>query len=275
MNVCVIGYGHFASIVAVVLASRGHVVVQSDETPYLMRANQITPDAEPGYSDLAQRMRSAGSLVGGLPSSPHVYWIAYDVPLNTNGAPDISEIERRIVTLDDQAAKGIPFLVSCQWPVGTTAKLEAQCHGRRFVYVLENVRAGKALADFDTQPSIIVGARQPLAAAPAVETLLRSLCPELIVMSPESGELSKHALNAFIALQIAFVNEITDVAKKVDANPADVSRSLLSDPRVSPKAPLRAGAPFGGGSLHRDLLVLEGLSDGPILHAIRASNDSR
>ncbi len=272
MNVCVIGFGHFASVVAAVLAKRRHLVMQSDETPHLLRTNQLLPIQEPAYADLAAMMRARGRLVAGLPSVD-LFWIAYDVPLDPDGAPDITEIVRRIVTLDEFISKAKPFVVSCQWPVGTLAQIEAECPGRTFVYVLENVRAGKAVADFEHQAALIVGARQPL--TPAVEDVLHSVCDDLLMMSPESAELSKHALNAFLALQIAFVNEIAEVAYDVDASMSDVSRALLSDPRVSPLAPLHAGAPFGGGSLQRDLLVLEKLSVAPIINAIRESNDSR
>lgn len=285
MNVCVIGYGHFASIVATVTAGRGHRVSQTDETPHLIRANQITLDKEPGYTALASEMFNAGNLVTALPSVD-VYWIAYDVPLDADGAPVIAEIRRRIIALDNRVHKDIPFIVSCQWPVGTIAMLEKQCPARQFVYVMENVRAGHAISDFQFQPAIIAGRRSSLSAN--VLELLHSLgqrrsAPSpfyefIIEMQPESAELSKHALNAFIALQIAFVNELGDVASHVSASMHDVSFAMLSDPRVSQRAPLRAGSPFGGGSLKRDLVVLQrlvqeyGLST-PILSSILRSNE--
>ncbi len=273
MNICVIGFGHFASVVAAVLAKRRHLVMQSDETPHLLRANQLAPSQEPAYTTLAVTMRARGRLVTELPSVD-LYWIAYDVPLDDAGAPITDGIEARILRLNLATLPAkVPFVVSCQWPVGTTARLEALCPDRTFIYVLENVRAGKAVADFEHQHALIVGARAPLPVAS--EDVLHSVCDDLLMMAPESAELSKHALNAFLALQIAFVNEIADIARTVDAEPGDITKALLSDPRVSPLAPLHAGAPFGGGSLQRDLFVLERLSDAPIIHAIRASNDSR
>lgn len=273
MNIGVIGFGHFASIVAVCLAKCRHIVAQSDDVPHLLRTSQITPNREPGYTDLAKTMIARGRLVGTLSSPIDICWIAYDVPLDAYGAPDITEVFARIIGFDRRVPESIPFVVSCQWPVGTLATIEAECPNRVFVYVLENVRAGKAIGDFQHQQAMIVGTRQPL--TPAVDDLLHSVCENIIMMSPESAELSKHALNAFIALQIAFVNEIAELAETVGASHVDISKALLSDPRVSPRAPLHAGAPFGGGSLQRDLLVLESLSVAPILNAIRESNDSR
>lgn len=271
MNIGVIGHGHFASVLAVCLAKARHLVAQSDEDPPLLRANQIPPDREPGYTNLAETMRARGRLMPVLPSVD-LYWIAYDVPLDLEGAPNITQLVTRIVALHRRVANAIPFLVSCQWPVGTLAQIERDCIGRAFVYVMENVRAGNAIGDFQHQPALIVGARQPL--TQDVDDLLHSVCENVITMSPESAELAKHALNTFLALQIAFVNEIAEIAERVGASHLDITRALLTDPRVSPLAPLHAGGPFGGGSLQRDLMVLERLSDAPILNAIRVSNDS-
>lgn len=267
MNVCVIGMGHFASIVAAVL-SREHIVTRSDEVPRLMRANQIPPEDEPGYLDLTRKGLSNGHLLAALPSVD-IYWIAYDVPLNDKGGPETAEVERRIIGLDSRVPKDIPFLVSCQWPVGTTRRVAAQCDGREFVYVMENVRAGKAVDDFSSCPFPVLGAGAPTSRA--VTEFVQDDQP----LSWESAEMAKHATNAFMALQVAFANEIADVCNRSGADAAEVMECVRGDFRVSIDAPLKPGRPFGGGSLQRDLMVLETLSEAPILNAIRKSNDSR
>ena len=55
------------------------------------------------------------------------------------------------------------------------------------------------------------------------------------------------------------------------------TEALLSEPRVSPTAPLRADKPFGGGHLARDINVLNALSKThgitiPVISAILESN---
>jgi len=262
VNITVIGWGHFAGVVAQSLDWRGHNIWQQDESPHLRRIGQKEIQDEPGYRPYHPK-----------DFPPDVVWIAYDCPLDETGFPITSEIEARIARVHERYGEGVPFFVSCQWPVGTMKRVAALCPGRELVYVLENVRVGKALQDFADNPLTAVGAARDL--SHDAKWLLDELDPSVTLMSWESAELSKHALNAFMALQIAFVNELADVAEYVDADHLDISRALLADPRVSPFAPLHAGAPFGGGSLQRDLLVLEKLSAAPILNAIRASNDSR
>jgi UDPglucose 6-dehydrogenase len=204
-----------------------------------------------------------------------LFWIAYDVPLDAAGAPVTTEILTRIRRLHGELPITMPFLVSCQWPVGTMRFLAHDCPGREFVYVMENVRVGKAIEDFKADPLPAIGALH--LPSGVVWQFIKSLAT---VKAPwcsswETIEFAKHAMNAFLALQIAFANELARMAP-MGVDMADVTRVLRSDPRVSPKAPLLAGAPFGGGSLKRDLLVLETLKPSaftPIIASILTSNE--
>ncbi len=277
MKICVVGFGHFAQIIGACLRQKGHGILQTDYEPFLKRADQREARDEPGWEAMAfpaippetEDFTRAGA---------DLCWIAYDVPLDAAGAPVTTEILARIRRTDDEVPKSIPFLVSCQWPVGTTRTIAAQCPGREFVYVMENVRAGKAIEDFRSRPLPVVGVvgGHPYAISDIALAFITDLFgPPLMLW--ESAEFAKHSLNAFLALQIAFVNELARIAPH-DVNMADVTRVLKSDPRVSPLAPLTAGPAFGGGSLKRDLLVLETLkpeAPTPIIDAILVSNDRR
>ena len=45
-------------------------------------------------------------------------------------------------------------------------------------------------------------------------------------MTWESAELSKHAINAWLANSIVFINELSNVAEKFECNINDVSEAL-------------------------------------------------
>lgn len=273
MRISVIGYGHFAGVVSHGLTQKGHHVTAFDFVPPLLRPDQKRSDEEPGWS-----LTYDISAVTVPAADADVFWIAYDVPLTDAGAPNVTEILARIRRLHPLVAPHVPFLVSCQWPVGTTRMIAQQCAGREFIYVMENVRAGKAMDDFARDPLPALG----MITLPNAEMskFIRRLATvkEPWCSSWETIEFAKHSLNAFLALQIAFVNELARIAP-TGVDMADVTRVLRSDPRVSPKAPLLAGAPFGGGSLKRDLLVLESLmaehaiGKFKIISAIRPSNE--
>ncbi len=266
MNITVVGMGHFAGVVASCLAEKGHAVRQVDTEPFLLREGQKRAENEPGWMAWEQAPISTSTL-------PDLVWIAYDVPLDASGAPVVTGVLARLDYWHVWAPHWAPFLISCQWPVGTMRQVQARCKGRKLFYVMENVRVGKAIQDFRRQTFLAIGTDELV--PPAIVDLLRPFTDCLLVMKPESAELAKHTVNAFMALQIAFINEIADLASQVGASATDISRVLLSDARVSPQAPLHAGRPFGGGSLKRDLKVLEQLTTAPIIRAILPSNESR
>ena len=65
-------------------------------------------------------------------------------------------------------------------------------------------------------------------------------------MDVESAEMTKHALNAFLATSVVFINEVAELCEQVGADAAQVERGLKSEPRIGPKAYLGPGAAFAG-----------------------------
>jgi UDPglucose 6-dehydrogenase len=97
-------------------------------------------------------------------------------------------------------------------------------------------------------------------------------------MSVESAEMTKHALNAFLATSVTFINEIAAICEQVGADAKEVERGLKSEARIGPKAYLGPGGAFAGGTLARDVAFLTELGkqyDVPVqlFPAIKSSND--
>ena len=97
-------------------------------------------------------------------------------------------------------------------------------------------------------------------------------------MDVESAELVKHGLNAFLAVSVAFANELATIAERVGADAAEVERGLKTERRIGPRAYLRPGAAFAGGTLARDVDYLTQIGEREhvpthLLRAVRASND--
>jgi UDPglucose 6-dehydrogenase len=97
-------------------------------------------------------------------------------------------------------------------------------------------------------------------------------------MSVESAEMTKHAINAFLATSVVFANEIAAVCEMVGADAKEVERGLKSEQRIGPKAYLSPGGAFSGGTLARDIEFLKVVSRGhqlciPLLESVKTSND--
>ena len=209
----------------------------------------------------------------------HVAWLCYDTPLTETGG-DTEQVLRWISEDLPTIMPGTPILLSSQMPVGTIARLEHLYPGRPFAYVPENIRVDHAIADFEHQTRIVIGTRNPNFYHLPIYFILGHLTDNIIWTNPETAEMVKHALNAWLGMNIAFINEIARVAKALGADAETISTSLLTERRISPLAPLRPGPPFGKGHLARDLQTLQNLSHThqlwtPLLWSILGSNRDR
>jgi UDPglucose 6-dehydrogenase len=97
-------------------------------------------------------------------------------------------------------------------------------------------------------------------------------------MSVESAEMTKHAINSFLATSVTFANELAAICELVGADAKQVERGLKTDVRIGPKAYLAPGGPFAGGTLARDVSFLESIGAAhqmqtPLLGSVRPSND--
>ncbi len=206
-------------------------------------------------------------------------WVCYDVPLSAEGEADYAWVHQRIAVLLSNLPPAIPVLISSQMPVGTIRLLEEGYPGRAFAYMPENVRSLHAVFDFRRQDRIVVGRRTEAHDA-LWYALLRPFTNHFIWTDPETAEMVKHALNAYLGMNIAFINEIGKVAKAVNADVGTISAALMTERRVSPQAPLHSGHRFSHGHLARDLHLLVARSaefglETPLLDSILPSNDSR
>jgi UDPglucose 6-dehydrogenase len=211
-----------------------------------------------------------------------VLWIAYDTPVDDDDHADVRAVLVHVRALFPAVPDTLVIVVSSQVVAGTTRGLARELQAARpdvvvsWAYSPENLRLGKAIDAFQSAERIVVGV-DDAAARVALEPLVTPLARRVEWMSVPSAELTKHALNAFLATSVTFINELAAIAELVGADAGEVERGLKSEPRIGPKAYLRPGAAIAGGTLARDVVFLEGLgADGavetPLLGSIIPSN---
>ena len=173
-----------------------------------------------------------------------------------------------------------PVLVSSQLPIGTCAAWEARHPDVPIAVQPENIRKRHAEEDFAHQERMVVGYRFGELWGEwhlsTVRYVLSAFTSQILFMSPESAEMSKHVLNAWLATQIAFANEAADLCRGWNADVDDVFRALRLDRRVGTDAPLLPGAPYSGGTLGRDIRILLGLGiRTEVIEGVNAGNRRR
>ena len=252
-----------------------------------LRAAKL-PIAEPGLDELIGRETDSGRLHfeddATLISNADVVWITWDTPLDHSDTSDVEWVLGRVEQLFPHLRHDTIVLVSSQLPVGSIAEIERRFASARpgcavsFACVPENLRLGKALDGFTRPERIVCGVRDS-ADQDRIAALLAPFTDQIQWMSVESAEMTKHALNAFLATSITFINEIASLCECVGADAAEVSRGIKSDARIGPRAYLSAGSAFAGGTLARDVVSLAQLAaayERPlhVIGSVHASNDS-
>lgn len=245
------------------------------------------PLFEPGLAELVARGISGGRLSftadPAAISACGLVWVAFDTPIDAGNRADVGYVTAQVEGIFPHLARNAVVLVSSQMPVGSIARLAARFAERTgrsdvaFACSPENLRLGKAIETFKNPERIVIGAPDARSRA-VIETLLAPFPGERIWVSVPSAEMVKHALNGFLAVCVSFTNEIATLCEAVGADAAQVEKGLRGDPRVGPKAYVKAGAAFAGGTLGRDVVFLEDLARAkhiaaPLLSAILPSND--
>lgn len=291
MKVCVLGLWHLGTVTATCLASGGHHVIGLDfeEAVITNLKNGKPPLFEPGLEDLVKKGLETGALDFSTNRADairgaRVIWVAYDTPVDDDDNADVDYVIERVSRLFPHLEPGQEVLISSQLPVGTSKKLEAMFAETQpnvsvsFSYSPENLRLGKAISVFTQPDRVVIGVRTERSRQVFTE-LLAPFTNHIEWMSVESAEMTKHALNAFLATSVTFINEIAALCEQVGADAKEVERGLKSETRIGPKAYLGPGGAFAGGTLARDIAFLTKLGSQlqlPIhlVPAIRASNDA-
>ncbi len=71
--------------------------------------------------------------------------------------------------------------------------------------------------------------------------------------------MTKHAINAFLATSVTFINELAAFCEQSGADAKEVERGLKTETRIGPRAYLSPGGAFAGGTLARDVMFLRAL----------------
>jgi UDPglucose 6-dehydrogenase len=285
--ICIYGLWHLGCVTAACLADAGFRVVgldRDDRCVEELRSCQ-PPISEPGLTNLIQRGLASGRL--SFTSDPAsalgestILWVTFDTPVDEDDQADVEWVSAQLQAVRAQVRPGTLVLVSSQVPVGFTSSLERAWRkgdpSLQFACSPENLRLGRAIEAFRRPERVVVGVGE----GADRERLTRLFAPfseRVEWMSLNSAEMTKHALNGFLALSVAYTNELARICERVGADASEVERGLRSEPRIGQRAYVSPGPPLAGGTLLRDIGVLgrlaaeRGLAS-PVVDAIRVSN---
>ena len=288
MNVAVLGMWHLGAVTAACCAAAGHTVVGIDHEADTISALQSghPPVAEPGLDVLLAEQIAAGRLTFTTDlarvAGADVLWVTYDTPVDADDRADVAVVLRRVEAAFPYLPSGILVISSSQLPAGSVHELETSwarvSNGRRahFAASPENLRLGRAIEVFTQPDRVVIGVRDHDGRARAQE-LFAPITDRIEWMSVESAEMTKHAVNAFLATSVTFINELAAICERVGADAQEVERGLRTERRIGPHAYLSPGGAFAGGTLARDVMFLRELGSRvsratPLMDGVLTSN---
>ncbi|MFM2321878.1 MAG: nucleotide sugar dehydrogenase [Pseudomonadota bacterium] len=298
MQINLFGAGYVGLVTAACLAEHGNQVLCIDiDQEKIKRLKQgECPIHEPDLPALLQKNLAAGRL--NFSTDPqqgveHAFYqfITVGTPQDKDGSADLSyalDVARYIgKTLTE------PKLIinKSTVPVGTADKVKSviqQQLKQRNLSIPFNVaanpeflREGAAVSDFMRSDRIIIGTDNT-----ETESHLRNLYrpfnrnnDRLIAMDIRSAELTKYAANAFLATKISFMNEMSQLAERLNADIEQIRIGVGSDPRIGYHF-INPGCGYGGSCFPKDVLALEATAKTvhytpQLLNAVHKVNDAQ
>lgn len=268
MHVCVIGTGYVGLVTGACFAEFGVQVTCVDNVAakIVMLQEGHLPLHEPGLHELVNKNLREGRLsfttdVEKAIEQALVIFIAVGTPSGANGATDLRYIDDVADTIGRCMRDYKVIATKSTVPVGTAERikgriLKAQDTPVPFSLVSnpEFLREGAAIEDFMRPNRVVIGGEDAHALAIMKELYspLYLIETPVVITDIVTAEMIKYAANAFLAMKISFINEISNLCDAVRADVHDVARGIGLDQRIG-RTFLHPGPGYGGSCFPKDV----------------------
>lgn len=266
MNILFLGSGYVGLVSGACFAELGFNVVTADIDSGKIKSLKkgVIPIYEPGLEELVKKNSDSGRLsfssnIEKEVKNADVIFIAVGTPSQKNGKANLNYVFDCAKTIAKNAKDNVVIVTKSTVPVGTGEKIKKLINktNKNLQFNLasnpEFLREGTAVNDFMNPDRVVIGIENDYTEktlAKLYKKLISKNAP-LIVTNIKSAELAKYAANSYLAMRIAFVNELADLCDAADANIDDVTKVMGTDFRIG-KHYLKAGPGFGGSCFPKD-----------------------
>jgi UDPglucose 6-dehydrogenase len=271
MRLVMIGTGYVGLVSGACFADFGHEVtcVDKDAGKIAGLRAGVMPIFEPGLDELVERNVRAGRLAftgdgADAVAAADAVFIAVGTPSRRgDGYADLTYVHAAAREIAAQVRGFTVVVTKSTVPVGTGDEIEALIRTERpdaDVAVVSNpefLREGAAIEDFKRPDRVVVGLEDERARAVMMEMYrpLNLIETPLMVTDRRTSELIKYASNAFLAMKITFINEMSDLCERAGADVQHLAKGIGLDKRIGPKF-LHVGPGYGGSCFPKDTLAL-------------------
>lgn len=264
MNIAIIGTGYVGLVTGACFADLGNTVycIDIDDKKIKMLKEGNIPIYEPQLQEIVQenieknRLYFSTSISEGVKNG-EIIFIAVGTPSAPNGEVDMTQVEHVAITIGRNLNHEVIIANKSTVPVGTgdmvTRLIRENLKKKVKFAVVSNpefLREGSAVYDFMFPDRVVIGDNTGYAGEVLAQLYRPLQCP-IIITDVLSAEMIKYSSNAYLAMEISFINEIANICDRVGADVKSVVNGMGLDKRINP-AFLNPGVGFGGSCFPKD-----------------------
>jgi len=268
MKITVIGSGYVGLVTAACFADLGNQVLCAKKTSRnLDKLNQgISHIYEPGLDEILKRCLDKGTIefttdMKRAIDFSDLIFICVGTPQSETGKADLSQVEDVARQIAENMT-GYKLIVekstvpvnTHQWVKKTIKRYSKEDIQFDVASNPEFLREGNGVHDFNNPDRIVVGVETDNARG-IFQELYKPFTEKghmLLITSPATAELIKHASNSFLAMKISYINMVAELCEKVGIDVNMIADGIGYDQRIG-RSFLNAGIGYGGSCFPKDL----------------------
>ena len=271
MNITMLGTGYVGLVSGTCFSEFGFDVccVDKDKDKINNLKNDIIPIYEPGLQNLVKKNKNSGRLsfsndIDQNIKKADIVFIAVGTPSRRgDGHADLTYVYEAAEKIAKNLDGYTVIVNKSTVPVGTGAEVKniiKKINPKALFDVVSNpefLREGNAIEDFMRPDRVVVG----IETEKAKQLMTIIYKPLYLIETPilftdlNTAELIKYSANAFLAVKISYINQMSDLCEKVGADVHDVAKGIGLDKRIGSKF-LHPGPGYGGSCFPKDTLAL-------------------